>query len=115
MLPFPSEELSTFPKQVHPGRIVASAVTGREVDDGAQAGPLLDQVGGHTEASFTERRWVRSRTLMLLFLYGSSKRKRSICPALRLRKAVTVASASGNRCSFMGGRGPATITPLRMR
>src|SRR3954465_14345722 len=58
---------------------------------------------------------IRSRTLMLLFLYGSSKRKRSICPALRLRKAVTVASASGNRCSFMGGRGPATIAPLRMR
>src|SRR4051812_22025211 len=58
---------------------------------------------------------VRSRMLMLLFLYGSLKRKRSICPAPRLRKAVTVASASGNRCSFMGGRGPATITPLRMR
>src|SRR4051812_18209880 len=58
---------------------------------------------------------VRSRTLMLLFLYGSSKRNRSICPALRLRKAVTVASASGDSCSFMGGRGPGTITPLRMR
>ena len=34
------------------GRIVASAPTGREVDDGAQAGPLLDQVAG-TLASFT--------------------------------------------------------------
>ena len=33
------------------GRIVASALTGREVDDGAQAGPLLDQVAG-TLASF---------------------------------------------------------------
>jgi hypothetical protein len=34
------------------GRIVASALTGREVDDGAQAGPLLDQLAG-TLASFT--------------------------------------------------------------
>ena len=34
------------------GRIVASALTGREVDDGAQAGPLLDQVAGAL-ASFT--------------------------------------------------------------
>jgi hypothetical protein len=34
------------------GRIVASALTGREVDDGAQAGPLLDQVTGAL-ASFT--------------------------------------------------------------
>ena len=34
------------------GRIVASALTGREVDDGAQAGPLLDQVAGPV-ASFT--------------------------------------------------------------
>lgn len=34
------------------GRIVASALTSREVDDGAQAGPLLDQVAG-TLASFT--------------------------------------------------------------
>src|SRR4051794_11775102 len=34
------------------GRIVASALTGREVDDGAQAGPLLDQVAS-TLASFT--------------------------------------------------------------
>ena len=34
------------------GRIVASALTGREVDDGGQAGPLLDQVAG-TLASFT--------------------------------------------------------------
>ena len=34
------------------GRIVASAPTGREVDDGAQADPLLDQVAG-TLASFT--------------------------------------------------------------
>lgn len=34
------------------GRIVASALTGREVDDSAQAGPLLDQVAG-TLASFT--------------------------------------------------------------
>src|SRR6478672_8227741 len=33
------------------GRIVASALTGREVDDGAHAGPLLDQVTG-TLASF---------------------------------------------------------------
>jgi Transposase DDE domain len=33
------------------GRIVASALTGREADDGAQAGPLLDQVAG-TLASF---------------------------------------------------------------
>lgn len=33
------------------GRIVASAPTGREVDDGAQADPLLDQVAG-TLASF---------------------------------------------------------------
>lgn len=32
-------------------RIVASAPTGREADDGAQAGPLLDQVAG-TLASF---------------------------------------------------------------
>ena len=28
------------------GRIVASALTGREVDDGAHVGPLLDQVSG---------------------------------------------------------------------
>ena len=34
------------------GRIVAAALTSREVDDGAQAGPLLDQVAG-TLASFT--------------------------------------------------------------
>ncbi len=34
------------------GRIVAAALTGREVDDGAQAGPLLDQVTGRV-ASFT--------------------------------------------------------------
>ena len=34
------------------GRIVASALTGRAVDDGAQAGPLLDQVAS-TLASFT--------------------------------------------------------------
>jgi Transposase DDE domain len=34
------------------GRIEASALTGREVDDGAQAGPLLDQVAGAL-ASFT--------------------------------------------------------------
>jgi len=34
------------------GRIVASALTGREVDDNAQAGPLLDQVAG-TLATFT--------------------------------------------------------------
>ena len=34
------------------GRIVASALTGREVDDRAQAGPLLDQVAG-VLASFT--------------------------------------------------------------
>jgi hypothetical protein len=34
------------------GRIVASALTGREMDDGAQAGPLLDQVAGAL-ASFT--------------------------------------------------------------
>lgn len=34
------------------GRIVASALTGREMDDGAQAGPLLDQVTGAL-ASFT--------------------------------------------------------------
>ena len=34
------------------GRIVASALTGREVDDGAQAGPLLDQVAAAL-ASFT--------------------------------------------------------------
>ena len=34
------------------GRIVASALTGREVDDGAQAGPLLDQLAG-TLDSFT--------------------------------------------------------------
>jgi hypothetical protein len=33
------------------GRIVASALTGREVDDGAQAGPLLDQIEGSV-ASF---------------------------------------------------------------
>src|ERR671929_417295 len=34
------------------GRIVASALTGREVDDGAQAGPLLDQLADAL-ASFT--------------------------------------------------------------
>src|SRR6478609_9956231 len=34
------------------GRIVAAALTGREADDGAQVGPLLDQVAG-TLASFT--------------------------------------------------------------
>ena len=34
------------------GRIVASTLTGREVDDGAQAGPLLDRVAG-ASASFT--------------------------------------------------------------
>jgi hypothetical protein len=34
------------------GRIAASALTGREVDDGAQAGPLLDRVAGAL-ASFT--------------------------------------------------------------
>src|SRR5215210_4361397 len=28
------------------GQIVASVVTGREADDGAQVGPLLDQVAG---------------------------------------------------------------------
>jgi len=28
------------------GQIVASALTGREADDGAQVGPLLDQVAG---------------------------------------------------------------------
>ena len=28
------------------GQIVASAVTSKEVDDGAQVGPLLDQVKG---------------------------------------------------------------------
>ena len=32
------------------GQIVASALTGREVDDGAQAGPLLDQVEGPVAA-----------------------------------------------------------------
>ena len=35
-----------------PGQIVASALTGRDVDDGSQAGPLLDQVAGPV-ASFT--------------------------------------------------------------
>jgi hypothetical protein len=34
------------------GQIVASALTGREADDGAQVGPLLDQVAGPV-ASFT--------------------------------------------------------------
>ena len=34
------------------GRIVAAALTGRDVDDGAQVGPLLDQVTGPL-ASFT--------------------------------------------------------------
>jgi Transposase DDE domain len=34
------------------GQIVAVALTGREVDDGSQAGPLLDQVAGPV-ASFT--------------------------------------------------------------
>jgi len=34
------------------GRIVASSLTGREADDGAQVGPLLDQVEGPV-ASFT--------------------------------------------------------------
>lgn len=34
------------------GQIVASALTGRDVDDGAQVGPLLDQVAGPV-ASFT--------------------------------------------------------------
>ncbi len=34
------------------GQIVASALTGREVDDGAQAGPLLDQIADRV-ASFT--------------------------------------------------------------
>ena len=34
------------------GQIVAAALTGREVDDGAQVGPLLDQVTGPV-ASFT--------------------------------------------------------------
>jgi DDE family transposase len=34
------------------GQIVASALTGREADDGAQVGPLLDQVSGPV-ASFT--------------------------------------------------------------
>src|SRR4051812_49942973 len=34
------------------GRIVASALTGREADDGAQVGPLLDHVAGPV-ASFT--------------------------------------------------------------
>ena len=29
-----------------PGQIVAAALTGREADDGAQVGPLLDQVAG---------------------------------------------------------------------
>jgi len=33
-------------------QIVASALTGREVDDGGQADPLLDQVSGSV-ASFT--------------------------------------------------------------
>jgi len=32
------------------GRIVAAALTGREADDGAQAGPLLDQVEGSVAA-----------------------------------------------------------------
>ena len=32
------------------GRIVAAALTGRDVDDGAQAGPLLDQVAGPVAA-----------------------------------------------------------------
>ena len=34
------------------GRIVASALTGKDVDDGAQAGPLLDQITGSL-SSFT--------------------------------------------------------------
>ena len=36
----------------HTGQIVASALTSRDVDDGAQTGPLLDQVRGPL-ASFT--------------------------------------------------------------
>jgi len=34
------------------GRIVASTLTAKDVDDGSQAGPLLDQVAGPV-ASFT--------------------------------------------------------------
>jgi len=48
---------------------------------------------------------VGSRTLMLLFLCELVKAQAAdeTCPALRLRSPATVASASWNRCSFMGG------------
>lgn len=63
------------------GRIVASLLTGSEVDDGSQVGPLLDQVSGTVAAVLADGAYDRQD------VYGAVHQRQ---PAATVRRAAPV-------------------------
>jgi len=99
------------------GQIVAASLTAKEVDDGAEVGPLLDQVTGAV-ASFTgdggydQDRVYASVAERYPEARSSSRRARPPCratrPRPRPRSATATCSRSPSTAAWPGRRRPAT-------
>jgi len=100
------------------GRIVASALTGNEADDGSQVGPLLDQIEGPV-ASFTAAGgFDRDDVYGEVAPHGIPMRRsschrdparcRATRPRRRRRSATGTSRSSRNAAAWAGRRHPAT-------
>ncbi len=106
------------------GRIVAASLTAKEVDDGAEVGPLLDQVAGAV-ASFTadggndQDGVYASVTQRHLDAVQSCRRARPPCratrPRPRLRGATATSSILPSTGIWRGRTRPATRGELGLR
>jgi hypothetical protein len=106
------------------GRIVASALTTHDVDDGAQADPLLDQVTGPWRRSRATGR--TTRTVFTPASPSATPRRPSSCrrvrarchrrmPRPRRRSATAISDASPSTGAWDGRSGPGTTNALGPR
>lgn len=99
------------------GRIVAAELTGNEVDDGSQVGPLFDQVTGRSPRSPatapTTGRTCTARSPNAIPRRRSWRRRagtpcRARRPRPRRRSATSTCSSSPSAAAWAGRRPPAT-------
>ena len=106
------------------GQIIAAELTGNDVDDGSQVGPLLEQVGGPV-ASFTGD-GAYDRDDVYAVVASVIPRRRSLCrhaparcrarrPRPRRRSATGTSSSSPSTAAWAGRRPLVTIGALWSR